>query len=484
VLPDPVALLQRHLGYSAFRPGQEDLVRAVMSGRDALGILPTGGGKSVCYQVPALALGGLTLVITPLVSLMEDQVGRARKAGLRASHLSANQTADVRKAALGAATARALDILFVAPERLELDAFKSALRGLDVRLLAVDEAHCISEWGHDFRPAYRRIGVLRSGLACPTLALTATATPAVRLDVLGSLALERPLVVVKSFDRPNLSWAVLPGRSLEERVSATYSLLRRTSGCSIVYAPTRRTVERVRDGLANRGVRTEAYHAGLPGEERSRVQAAFMGGECRVVVATNAFGMGIDKADVRMVVHVQLPGTLEAYYQEAGRAGRDGDSAKCVAFHARSDRRLARSFVDRTHPPRRTLRRLHAHLRRAASSDGLVRVDDPGLAGLESVLAEWVEDTGSGPLAALERIGAVRRLDELHASDAPPRLGVRKRAELSPALRLRRSALDKVRAVQRYARASGCRRRALLRYFGEDAPARCGSCDRCGVEPG
>ena len=467
-------------------------MRAVLAGRDALGILPTGGGKSVCYQVPALALGGLTLVITPLVSLMEDQVARARAAGLRAAHLSANQGAVERRATLGAATEQRLDILFVAPERLELEAFKAVVRGLDVRLLAVDEAHCISEWGHDFRPAYRRIGVLRQGLSCPTLALTATATPAVRQDVLDSLALERPLVIVRSFDRPNLSWSVLGGRSLEERVSGVYALLRRTPGCSIVYAPTRRAVERVRDGLAGRGVRTEAYHAGLPGPERSRVQATFMEGKCRVVVATNAFGMGIDKADVRMVVHVQLPGTLEAYYQEAGRAGRDGGPAKCIAFHTRTDRRLARSFVDRTHPHARTLRRLHARLRRVAARDGVVRIDAPELRGLEATLADWMEDTGTGPLAALERVGAVRRLEgappspeEAEGAPAPPaRIGVRKQADFGPALRLRRTALDKVDAVQHYARASGCRRRALLRYFGEDAARRCGRCDRCGVEPG
>ncbi|MBM4185066.1 MAG: DEAD/DEAH box helicase [Gemmatimonadetes bacterium] len=251
--PDPVALLQQHLGHPAFRPGQEDLVRAVLAGRDALGILPTGGGKSVCYQVPALALGGLTLVVTPLVSLMEDQVGRAQRAGLRAAHMSANQPADTRRTTLVAAVERRLDVLFVAPERLELEAFRDAIGRADVRLLAVDEAHCISEWGHDFRPSYRRIGVLRSALSCPTLALTATATPAVRDDVLGSLGLDRPLVVVRSFDRPNLSWFVLPGRSAEERISATYALLRSTPGCAIVYAPTRL-----------RGARSSAYATGSP----------------------------------------------------------------------------------------------------------------------------------------------------------------------------------------------------------------------------
>jgi ATP-dependent DNA helicase RecQ len=379
--PDPVALLRRHLGYPAFRPGQEDLVRAVLAGRDALGVLPTGGGKSVCYQVPALALGGLTLVITPLVSLMEDQVGRAKGAGLRAAHLSAAQSTEVKRATLASAQAGRLDILFVAPERLELDAFRAVLADTDVRLLAVDEAHCISEWGHDFRPSYRRIGFLRQGLGCPTLALTATATPAVREDVIASLALERPLAVVRSFDRPNLSWTVVSGGSLPERASGAYRILKRSPGCAVVYAPTRRTVERVRDALALRGCVTEAYHAGLPGDERSRVQAAFMEGRCRVVVATNAFGMGIDKADVRTVVHIHLPGTLESYYQEAGRAGRDGEPARCLAFQARADRRLAASFVDRTHPPLRVLRGLHKRLRRLADPDGVVQTRHESVSG-------------------------------------------------------------------------------------------------------
>ena len=478
--PDPVLLLRRHLGYDGFRPGQEDLVRAVLAGRDALGILPTGGGKSVCYQVPALALGGLTLVVTPLVSLMEDQVGRAAGAGLRAAHLSAAQPAAERRETLERASAGALDLLFVAPERLELSPFREALSRADVRLLAVDEAHCISEWGHDFRPAYRRIGVLRGVLACPTLALTATATPAVRDDVLSSLQLARPLVVVRSFDRPNLSWTVLRGRAPHGRVGTVYALLRRLPGTAIVYAPTRRAVERVRDGLANRGLATEAYHAGLPGPERSRVQRAFMEGACRVVVATNAFGMGIDKADVRTVLHVQLPGTLEAYYQEAGRAGRDGGPARCIAFHEPADRRLSRLFVDRTHPRAGALRALHGRLRRHADRQGLVRLDAPELAWTEALVEEWLADAGTGMLAALERAGALRRVgpDGL----AVPRLGVRRRLDLAGARHRRRAALAKVEAVQEYARTRGCRRRALLRYFGEEAPARCGSCDRCGAD--
>jgi ATP-dependent DNA helicase RecQ len=296
-------------------------------------------------------------------------------------------------------------------------------------------------------------------------------------------------VVVHSFDRPNLSWSVLPGGSLESRVRGVYGLLGDTPGCAIVYAPTRRAVEIVRDRLAGWGVRAEAYHAGLAGPERSRVQAAFMNDDCRVVSATNAFGMGIDKPNVRTVIHVQLPSTLEAYYQEAGRAGRDGAPARCLAFFRRSDRRLARAFVERTHPPVRQLRRAHALLRRAADETGVASVDDPRLRGiLGASVREWLDGDPTGLLGALERVGAIRRIfgpQGPSGTEAPfavsvgRRVGVRTRLDLSAAVRLRRRARAKLDAVQRFARSRGCRRRALLRYFGEDAPDDCGSCDRC-----
>jgi len=501
---DPVAVLRRHFGYPDFRPGQEELVRAVLDGRDALGVLPTGGGKSVCYQVPALILGGLTVVITPLVSLMEDQVKRAGEAGLRAAHLSSTQSAAARREIADGTRAGALDILFVSPERLEVTAFRALLGGAAVRLLAVDEAHCISEWGHDFRPAYRRIGRLQRALDCPTLALTASATPEVRDDILDNLSLASALTVVRSFDRPNLSWGVVPGRSLNERATAICRDILRAPGCAIVYAPTRRSVETVRNHLARRGIRCEAYHAGLPGAERSRVQAAFMEGCCRVVVATNAFGMGIDKADVRTVFHVQLPSTLESYYQEAGRAGRDGQLSRCIAFHGPGDPRLAGGFIDRTHPPARELRRLHRVLRCAADEYGVSHVDDPAVVRVLGVLPRaWLEGEPEGPLAALERIGAIRRLESRGVSGrapAPggatppgtqpppsvsmsPRVGVLLTADFPSAVRQRRRAKAKLEAVQRFARERRCRRGALLRYFGESAPAACGRCDRCGYDP-
>jgi ATP-dependent DNA helicase RecQ len=432
-------------------------------------------------------MDGLCLVLTPLVSLMEDQVRRARDVGLRAAFLSAGQRAHDRRVTVQQAKARALDVLFVAPERLGTTGFMDAVRQAGVGLLAVDEAHCISEWGHDFRPAYRGIGRVREAVAAPVLAVTATATPEVRLDIEGSLELRDPLRVVQSFDRPNLAWAVRPGAGLTERCRAIHGLLRRVAGVAVVYAPTRRAVEDVRDVLSSFGVRTEAYHAGLPAPERSRVQGAFMDGGCRVVVATNAFGMGIDKASVRMVVHVQLPGTLESYYQEAGRAGRDGAPAYCIAFHGRGDDVLARGFVDRSHPPARALRALHGTLARLAGAGGDVRLPTEALRSLAGPIGGVEEALGG--LAALVRVGAVALLEgSLETAEGTQgtgegshfiRVGVRSRPDLRPALRLRRAALDKLRAVRRYAGARTCRRRAILAYFGEDAPRRCGACDGC-----
>ena len=320
---DPRAVLQRHFGYASFRPGQEALVRAVLSGQDALGILPTGGGKSVCYQVPAHLLPGLTIVVSPLISLMSDQVQRAKAGGLAAALLNSTQPSEERARVLEAARSGALRFLLLAPERLETEDFRAALRGLRVSLVAVDEAHCISEWGHDFRPSYLRIGALRDYVRAPVLALTATATPRVREEIVRCLRLQQPVRVVGSFDRPNLSWHLVRVRGDVERSAALTSLVRSARAPVVVYAATRRVVEAIRDRLAAHGLPAEAYHAGLDAEERARVQAAFMCGERRIVVATNAFGMGVDKADVRLVVHWQLPGNARSLLSR-GRARREG----------------------------------------------------------------------------------------------------------------------------------------------------------------
>ena len=491
---DPVALLKKHLGYPGFRPGQEELVRAVLAGRDALGILPTGGGKSVCYQIPALALGGLTLVITPLVSLMEDQVRRACEAGLRAAFMGSVQEAAERRTITEAARTGSLDVLFVAPERIGLTAFRRLVAECDVRLLAVDEAHCISQWGHDFRPSYREIGRLRTWVRCPVLALTATATPMVQDDVRTNLGMIDPEIVVQSFDRPNLAWRVERVGSGENRMRRLHRVIRRHPGTVIVYAATRRAVEEVRDALARLGQRTEAYHAGLSGETRTRVLHGFLANDCRIVVATNAFGMGIDKPDVRLVVHVQLPTTLEAYYQEAGRAGRDGEQATCLAFYHREDRQVGQMFLERTHPPLHLLRHVHRVLAQARDAFGVVDTTASDLAS--DMRGKLSQEAVSAVLDALERTGAIRWLptgasmtdgtrapdDGTPAPDAGShqiRVGVHSRADLAWASELRQSAIRKLVAVERYARGRGCRRAALLRYFGEESQRRCHACDRC-----
>jgi len=415
-------------------------------------------------------------------------VRRACQVGLRAAYLSAGQAPELRRATMGRACAGALELLFLAPERLEVRGFLEALLPAGVRLLAVDEAHCISEWGNDFRPSYRKIGHIRDRIGAPVLALTATATPTVREDIAQSLGLRDPVKVVRSFDRPNLRWGVYPGGSFGQRAREAYRLLRCVRGPAIVYAGTRRAVDRVRDELAGLGVTTEAYHAGLNAAERTRIQEAFMEDRFRVVVATNAFGMGIDKPDIRLVIHAQLPSTLESYYQEAGRAGRDGEASWCVAFRGRGDEALGRGFIERTHPSPAVLGDTHGRLLRMVDGGGVVKATPDGLA---TRLGRGL--TGPDVLArlgALERAGAVRLLEgsldidpngtgSTHAGSQSLRIGVRRRAELTQARRLRVAARSKLGAVTRYATGRGCRRRALLAYFGEGAPPRCGGCDRC-----
>lgn len=331
--------LRNHFGYDDFRPGQKPLIEATLGGRDALGLLPTGGGKSVTYLLPAALGAGMTLVVSPLVSLMADQQRRGREVGLRTEALHSGVAAPERRAILTRAAAGEVDVLLLAPERLDSPSLAPLLDSGRVGRVAVDEAHCIIQWGFDFRPAYLALAGIGRRLRCPVLAVTATATPEVREGIERVLGLRRPVRVRQSFDRPNLDWRVRRVRGDAARWSRLVELLRRP-GPALVYAPTRRSVEAVRDALARLGMGVEAYHAGLVDEERRRIQHRFIEGEVRVVVATNAFGMGVDKADVRQVVHWAPPGSIEAWYQEAGRAGRDGAPAWCTVLWHPDDLRL------------------------------------------------------------------------------------------------------------------------------------------------
>ncbi len=368
------ALLRARFGYPDFRPAQVGAVEAVLGGHDALIVLPTGGGKSLCYQVPALVRGGLTLVLSPLISLMKDQVETLVRRGLPAAYLNSTLSGSEVADRLAEVEAGRLRLLYLAPERLEGGRLLRRLQAAGVALLAVDEAHCISEWGHDFRPSYRRIGAIRDQLGGPqTVALTATATPEVREDIVRQLALRSPRVVVAGFDRTNLTYHVVPTRNQQDKDDAAVAWLREAEGTAIVYAPTRKAVERVAGALNRRRLRAVAYHAGLDDASRQRAQDAFMHEQVRVIVATSAFGMGIDKADVRVVVHHAMPGSLEAYYQEAGRAGRDGRPGTCVMLHGYSDRFTHEFFIGAAHPERRVVEQLWRLLTARADASGLVR---------------------------------------------------------------------------------------------------------------
>ncbi len=475
-------VLRERFGYPDFRPGQDRLVAAVLAGRDALGILPTGGGKTVCYQVPALLLGGLTVVVSPLISLMDDQVDRARAVGLRAVALNATLSTAARQDVLDRCRRGTLDLVLVSPERFGVEGFVELLPDMPIRLVAVDEAHCISEWGHDFRPAYRSFGVQVARIGCPVLALTATATPPVRRDIVQVLSLRRPVRVVGSFDRPNLRWSVLHAGGHGAKADAIRRAVRSEQAPCIVYAGTRRTVEALRRDLAGRGFGALAYHAGLEADQRRSVQASFMAGDTRVVVATNAFGMGIDKADVRLVIHYQLSSTMEGYYQEAGRAGRDGAPARCVALHGPDDLRLHRAFVDRSRPPAARVGRVWRRLHRAGRAGGGRRV---GVSAGEGGWPRLSHAEADAAIGALSRQGVVTRHEEVGGGPSLE-LGLPDREpDLRRVRALRAEALEKLAAVERYALATGCRRNTILAYFGESGEtAGCGRCDNCRGGPG
>ena len=361
----PLTLLRQHWGYQQFRPGQEEIINAVLAGRDALALLPTGGGKSICFQVPALARPGICVVVSPLIALMRDQVENLRKRGLKAeavyagmSHQEIDQTLD------NCVYNREVKFLYVSPERLLTDLFRARLARMHVGLLAIDEAHCLSQWGYDFRPPYLRIAELRALLPAtvPCIALTATATGQVRQDIVEKLSFRPDYgIFTQSFARPKLSYSVL---QTEDKLRRLLEVLRGVGPqkTGIVYARTRRQAEDTATWLVQQKLPAAAYHAGLPTEQRTRVQQDWLTDKTRIIVATNAFGMGIDKPDVRAVVHLDAPATLEAYYQEAGRAGRDGLYAFAVLLSGPADADGLRRQAQLAHPPPDVVRRVYQAL--------------------------------------------------------------------------------------------------------------------------
>jgi ATP-dependent DNA helicase RecQ len=407
---DPEVFLPK-FGLTGFRPGQREVIEAVLRGEDCLLVMPTGGGKSLCYQLPAIAQQGVTLVVSPLIALMKDQVDQLQSLGLRATLINSTLTGSEQATRLQGMTAGEYDLVYVVPERFRSPRFVEAVRGSNLRLLAIDEAHCISEWGHDFRPDYARLGQFRGRLGNPpTIALTATATPRVRDDIVALLNLQNPKTLITGFVRPNLRYEIQACSSDIRKDEALLRFLNENPGSGIIYASTRKRCEEVAERVMQNTRRSAGvYHAGMQLEDRRQSQEDFMQGRKELIVATNAFGMGIDKADVRFVIHYNLPGTLEAYYQEAGRAGRDGLPSRCLLLHTSGDRRIQEFFIESSYPDRHVVKQVYDFLRE--------QQEDPiELTQLEIKEQMHLQVSGEGVgncEQLLEKAGALERLEPL-----------------------------------------------------------------------
>ena len=472
--PDVHTVLRERFGHSAFRPGQQQIIRALLAERDVLAVLPTGGGKSLVYQLTSQLLPGLTVVVSPLLALMKDQVESLEEHGVEVGVVNSAQSERESKEDLREVRRGEAKLLYVTPERFDDDEFMDQIRRVRVSLLVVDEAHCVSEWGPSFRPAYLTLGGVVERLGRPTLlALTATATPWVRRDVVDRLRMREPAVVVRGFDRPNLFFEVRRVESEPEEHRLLRELLtgevgaaaREGGGGGIVYTQTTRAAQETAEWMTEWGFRADYYHGQRKKADRARVQEAFMAGELDAIAATNAFGMGVDKPDVRFVVHRDIPASLEAYYQEAGRAGRDGEPAHCALIYRPNDlgraaflagtRQLTREDVVRAREALRA--RPAGSLRELSEASGLSRGD---LARLVVLLSRHglVE----------ERRGRVRLL----AADFDPDAVSLETEEHRRAYE--RSRLEMMRG---YAELRECRRQYILNYFGEELDAE--RCDRC-----
>ncbi len=405
-----IAALTKFWGYPSFRPGQDEVVEAALNDHDVLAVLPTGGGKSICYQVPAIVRGGLTIVISPLIALMQDQVAALQVRNVRSTFINSSLSRREIEQRWTDAEFGRYRLLYLAPERLSSEQFLARAERLDIRSVAVDEAHCISEWGHHFRPEYRRIADALEHIGRPpVIAVTATATPEVRRDIVEQLRLRDPQIFVRGFDRPNIVWSVF---DTADRRSQVKRVLDGVPGTGIVYAATRRGVEEWAAWLRQQGVSAAAYHGGMPNEKRNAVQEAWITDEVRVIAATNAFGMGIDKPDVRFVIHDGVPASLESYYQEAGRGGRDGKRSYAVLLYQPPDRQVQQALIDASHPSLESIRKVYdtvtsmAQIAVGAMSEDPIVVDIGRVSDVTGLPRSQIETS----IEAAERAGLWTRL--------------------------------------------------------------------------
>ena len=459
-------------GWAGLRDGQEPAVAALLRGRDVIAVLPTGAGKSAVYQLAGTMMPGVTVVVSPLIALQSDQLDQLREHDAAPGAVAINSTLGERasEAAWTSLADGSARFVFLAPEQLANDEVVQRLKRLDVSLFVVDEAHCVASWGHDFRPDYLRLADARHRIgARTTVALTATGAAPVRAEIVQRLQLRDPLLVVRGVDRPNIDLEVRRENSPTEKRDAILELVPALPRPGLVYTATRREAEQYGAQFAARGMSSEVYHAGLSARERARVHEAFSEGTADVVVATNAFGMGIDKPDVRFVVHTAAPESLDAYYQQVGRAGRDGEASSAVLFYRPEDLGLRRYFAARTPDPER-LTAVYVALQTAA---GALRSRDIGeRTGMSSRSATAaVNQLVEGGCVRLGRRGAVA------IAGASAREAVE--AAVDAAERRERIEESRIEVMRRYAETRDCRRRTLLGYFGEELPRACGNCDTC-----
>ena len=484
--PDPHLLLEKHFGFREFLDAQEEVITSILGGQDALVVMPTGGGKSLCYQLPALMMEGITVVVSPLIALMKDQVDALERRGIEAALINSTLSLSEQQDRIRRLAAGEYKLVYIAPERFRSRSFLDALGRVTISLFAIDEAHCISQWGHDFRPDYFRLGEVLEKLGRPQVAaFTATATPEVRRDILAQLQLQEPREFVAGFARPNLRLSI----QHVDKEAAKYdrlSALVQEHKTGIVYCATRKRVEAVHANLTARRIKAIAYHGGLSEAERDLAQDQFMSRKYDVAVATNAFGMGIDRSDIRFVAHFEVPGSLEAYYQEAGRAGRDGEPSVCELYFNYADTRVQDFFIEGSNPSRAVIQEIYGVLRDAANNqDEVVKP----IRDIASMLQ--TEGAANNEMAVSAALSVLHRADYVDRFDLP---GQRTRGtrivhpNVSPYdLKLDWNALaekerrdrSKLKHMVDFVYGRDCRQQTLLRYFGETEPERCGNCDVC-----
>jgi ATP-dependent DNA helicase RecQ len=486
-LTDAVASLRQHFGFEDFREGQREVIGSILEGKDAVVVMPTGSGKSLCYQLPAMILDGVTLVVSPLIALMKDQVDALQARGLPATFINSSISEPEQRARIDALRRREHKLVYIAPERFRSSRFNAALQQIPVSLFAVDEAHCISTWGHDFRPDYLRLrNVIKSLNGVQTLALTATATPYVRSDIVQQLGLNRPQTFVSGFDRPNLSIEVFHTERVRQKITRIRNLAKEINGSGIIYASTRKAVEDVGAKLKAVDLKVSEYHAGMSDAMRVRAQDDFMSGRTQMIVATNAFGMGIDKPDIRFVVHYQMPGSIEAYYQEIGRAGRDGLPSTCVLLFNYADKNTHDFFIEGSYPDISVIKQVYDSL--AATELRRIELSTSEIARR---VGESNEMAVQSALYVLERAGHIQRTAPALTRERGAQQGRSiimldssrvEKLRIDPAEVSRRGELErrKLRAMIDFCYTDRCYRAHILNYFGDRKSERlCGTCSNC-----